>query len=196
MAKKPLLGEQLIFFHWFSSLRTSMWEPSLGGEKKPTKYTRMQRASQKRQSWWRQRWGRVFIYEKDIDQLHTPMADRLKLAVIAPVMQRDREAQAPLSKTYIQSSQMRFVKLNWIPARDSSSWFIFLVSYSPTNCAISSWRWVGNNWTAKLWFTQPIKESWDGPLDKSSFTQSSWTRTTFGSDIMAKITMTQLILRT
>lgn len=196
MAKKPLLGEQLIFFHWFSSLRTSMWEPSLGGEKNPTKYTRMQRASQKRQSWWRQRWGRVFIYEKDIDQLHTPMADRLKLAVIAPVMQRDREAQAPLSITYIQSSQMRFVKLNWIPARDSSSWFIFLVSYSPTNCAISSWRWVGNNWTAKLWFTQPIKESWDGPLDKSSFTQSSWTRTTFGSDIMAKITMTQLILRT
>lgn len=84
----------------------------------------------------------------------------------------------------------------WIPPRDSSSWFIFLVSYSPTNCAISSWRWVGNNWTAKLWFTQPIKESWDGPLDKSSFTQSSWTRTTFGSDIMAKITMTQLILRT
>lgn len=129
MAKKPLLGEQLIFFHWFSSLRTSMWEPSLGGEKNPTKYTRMQRASQKRQSWWRQRWGRVCIYQKDIDQLHTPMADRLKLAVIAPVMQRDREAQAPLSITYIQSSQMRFVKLNCefpqeIAAVDLYSWFL------------------------------------------------------------------------
>jgi len=69
----------------------------------------MQRASQKRQSWGRQRWERVCIYERAIDQLHTPAADRLKLAVIIPVMQRDPQAQAPLNITYIQSSQMRFV---------------------------------------------------------------------------------------
>lgn len=132
MAKKPLLVEQLIFFHWFSSLRLSRWESSLGGKKNPTKYTRIQRASQKRQSWWRKRWGRVCIYNKiqrDIDQLHTPVADRLKLAAIIPVMQRNMQAQAPLSITYIQSSQMRFERLNSefpqeIPAVDLYSWFL------------------------------------------------------------------------
>lgn len=84
----------------------------------------------------------------------------------------------------------------WIPTGDTYSWFIFLISYSPTNCAISFWRWVGNNWRAKLWFTQPIKESWDRPLDKSySFIQSSWARTTSSSDNMAKTMMAQLTAR-
>lgn len=44
--------------------------------------------------------------------MHRPVADRLKLAVIIPVMQRDMQALAPLNITYIQSSQTRFVRLN------------------------------------------------------------------------------------
>lgn len=51
-------------------------------------------------------------YESIIDQLHTLAAERLKLAVIIPVMQRDMQAQAPLNVTYIQKSQMRFARLN------------------------------------------------------------------------------------
>lgn len=99
-----------------------------GCKKKKIKGTEMQRAreSLKRQSWWKQRWE--WVYERDIDQLHTLAAHRLKLAVIIPVMQRDTQAQAPLNITYIQSSQLRFARLNSevsqeIPAVDLYSWF-------------------------------------------------------------------------
>ena len=44
--------------------------------------------------------------------MDTLAVNRFKLAVIIPVMQRDTQAQAPLNITYIQSSQMRFARLN------------------------------------------------------------------------------------
>lgn len=44
--------------------------------------------------------------------MDTLAVNRFKIAVIIPVMQRDTQAQAPLNITYIQSSQMRFARLN------------------------------------------------------------------------------------
>lgn len=164
MAKEPLLGEQLIFFHWFSSLRIFRWEPSLGvgGEKHKThkdakgkpENTKLMKAEMRETLYlWKRYWSIAHTSSRQIQ--------------ISCHNSSDAEGHAGSSSIKYnlhpeQPDEICKTEL-WIPTGDTCSWFIFLISYSPTNCAISSWRWIGNNWTTKLWFTQPIKESWDGP---------------------------------
>lgn len=200
MAKKPLLVEQLIFFHWFSSLRLSRWESSLGGKKKPHKIHKDPKGKPEKTKLMKEEMRQGVYLQQNPKRYWSIAHTSGRQTQISCHNSSDAEGHAGSSSIKYnlhpeQPDEIWETEL-WIPTRDTCSWFIFLISYSPTNCAISSWRWVGNNWTAKLWFTQPIKESWDGPLDKSfSFLWSSWARTTFSSDNMAKITMTQLTLR-
>lgn len=133
---------------WYFSIdflsQNTLVKIKFGKKKTKPKRKQMQSASQKRKLE-----GEIkFVFMKDIDQFDTVVAD----TQISCHNSSDAEGHAGLSSIKYnlhpeQSDEIWETEL-WSPTGDTCSWFIFLISYSLTNCAISSWRWAGNNFNS------------------------------------------------